>query len=285
VHAGAPQPSYRTAAFAALAGVTPRALRHYERLGLLTPKRSTSGYRLYSEHDLETLEEIVALRFIGVPLKKIAVLRRRSTASFVEILRAQRVVIEAKRDVLARAIDAIGRAEACLGSGPVDAILFRQIIEVMQMDTNHEETLKTYGAMLKAKVSHLAAMSSVQREELRQAWARLIADINKAITAGEAPEGAAAQGLLERWISLFSAATGADAATAERAMTTSAEPTTKLRDALWERRAEWMPAGDPARSSNPISAGQARARAEALAQSLAAPDVMRFITLARSARH
>ena len=53
--------TYRTAAFAALAGVTPRALRHYDRLGLLKPRRTTAGYRIYTERDLETLEEIVAL--------------------------------------------------------------------------------------------------------------------------------------------------------------------------------------------------------------------------------
>ena len=46
--------TYRTAAFAALAGVTSRALHHYDRLGLLRPKRSSAGYRMYSERDLET---------------------------------------------------------------------------------------------------------------------------------------------------------------------------------------------------------------------------------------
>ena len=70
--------TYRTAAFAALAGVTPRALRHYDRLGLLKPRRTTAGYRIYTERDLETLEEIVALKFIGVPLKSIPAIRRRS---------------------------------------------------------------------------------------------------------------------------------------------------------------------------------------------------------------
>jgi DNA-binding transcriptional MerR regulator len=64
--------TYSIAAFAALAGVTPRALRHYDRLGLLTPTRSNTGYRRYVERDLEVLEEIIALKFIGVPLKQIA---------------------------------------------------------------------------------------------------------------------------------------------------------------------------------------------------------------------
>jgi MerR-like DNA binding protein len=46
--------------FAALAGVTVRALHHYDRLGLLKPSgRSTSAYRLYRDCDLARLEQIV----------------------------------------------------------------------------------------------------------------------------------------------------------------------------------------------------------------------------------
>src|SRR5215467_1687481 len=104
--ARAAERTYRTAAFAALAGVTTRALRHYDRLGLLKPRRSSAGYRLYVEKDLETLEEIVALKFIGVPLKAIPGIRRRSTGLFVDVLRAQRAALEGKRHVLLKAIQA-----------------------------------------------------------------------------------------------------------------------------------------------------------------------------------
>jgi hypothetical protein len=53
---------YRTAAFAALAGVTPRALRHYDRLGLLKPKRTAAGYRIYAASDLDALRATPELR-------------------------------------------------------------------------------------------------------------------------------------------------------------------------------------------------------------------------------
>jgi DNA-binding transcriptional MerR regulator len=44
---------YRIREFAALAGVTVRALHHYDRLGLLKPSgRSRGGYRLYRDSDL-----------------------------------------------------------------------------------------------------------------------------------------------------------------------------------------------------------------------------------------
>jgi DNA-binding transcriptional MerR regulator len=56
---------YRVQEFAKLAGITGKALRHYERVGLLVPRRSIAGYRLYSERHLDRLEQIVALKFFG----------------------------------------------------------------------------------------------------------------------------------------------------------------------------------------------------------------------------
>jgi DNA-binding transcriptional MerR regulator len=45
---------------------------HYGRLGLLKPsKRTGAGYRLYSENDLLRLEQIIVLKFLGPPLKRI----------------------------------------------------------------------------------------------------------------------------------------------------------------------------------------------------------------------
>ena len=45
--------AYRIHEFARLAGVTVKALRHYDRLGLLRPRRTGSGYRVYSDSDLD----------------------------------------------------------------------------------------------------------------------------------------------------------------------------------------------------------------------------------------
>ncbi|NLU80045.1 MerR family transcriptional regulator [Micromonospora sp. HNM0581] len=60
---------------AKLAGVTIRALHHYDEIGLLTPSgRSGSGYRRYSEADLERLQLIRYYRELGFPLEEIAVI-------------------------------------------------------------------------------------------------------------------------------------------------------------------------------------------------------------------
>lgn len=54
-------------------GVSARALRHYDELGLLKPSdRSEAGYRLYAEADVRRLYRIVALRQLDFPLEEIA---------------------------------------------------------------------------------------------------------------------------------------------------------------------------------------------------------------------
>ncbi|REK71805.1 MerR family transcriptional regulator [Paenibacillus paeoniae] len=57
---------------AKLAGVSVRTLHHYDEIGLLIPDQLTeSGYRVYSEQNLEQLQQILFFRELGFPLKKI----------------------------------------------------------------------------------------------------------------------------------------------------------------------------------------------------------------------
>ncbi|MFJ6651211.1 MerR family transcriptional regulator [Microbacterium sp. NPDC091313] len=46
-------------------GVSARSLRHYEKLGLLTPPRDGNGYRLYSENAVSTAATIHAIFSLG----------------------------------------------------------------------------------------------------------------------------------------------------------------------------------------------------------------------------
>lgn len=57
---------------ARLVGVTPKAVRHYEKIGLLPEaERSDAGYRLYSAHDLLRLHRIRRLRSLGLSLRQV----------------------------------------------------------------------------------------------------------------------------------------------------------------------------------------------------------------------
>ncbi|MFC5183849.1 redoxin family protein [Actinomadura harenae] len=62
------------------AGVTTKAVRYYESLGLLVPGRLANGYRYYSEHDVRLTQEIRALARLGIPVER--------TRPFLECLTA-----------------------------------------------------------------------------------------------------------------------------------------------------------------------------------------------------
>ncbi len=56
----------RAGEVAAAAGVTIKALRYYERRGLLQPARLANGYRDYSAEDVRLVCEIRALMSLGM---------------------------------------------------------------------------------------------------------------------------------------------------------------------------------------------------------------------------
>ncbi|BCK54252.1 MerR family transcriptional regulator [Nocardia wallacei] len=62
------------------AGTSTRALRYYEQQGLVRPARSSSGYRVYDEQELQVVRKIRALLELGFDLA--------DTRPFVTCLRA-----------------------------------------------------------------------------------------------------------------------------------------------------------------------------------------------------
>ena len=98
---------YRVREFAALTGVTVKALHHYDRVGLLEPRRTRAGYRLYSRSDRDRLEQIRALKFVGLPLRQIKTLLDRRCPSLIDALTRQRRALDEQRRRVDRAIAAI----------------------------------------------------------------------------------------------------------------------------------------------------------------------------------
>lgn len=52
-------------------GTTTRTLIYYEQEGLLQPKRTPKGTRVYSEHDVKRIEIALHLSALGIPIKRI----------------------------------------------------------------------------------------------------------------------------------------------------------------------------------------------------------------------
>jgi MerR family transcriptional regulator, thiopeptide resistance regulator len=190
--------------FAEMAGVTVRTLHHYDRLGLLRPGRNGSGYRVYRERDLERLEQIVALKFLGLPLAEIRKLLAHGGGDLAAALRMQREVLEERKRLLDRAIRAIREAERT----PKPALL-RKIIEVIGMQDNTDWKAQYYSPEARAKIEERGKDWTPEKQaEASKAWADLMADVEAAL--GEDPAGEKAQALVARWRTLVQGFTGGD---------------------------------------------------------------------------
>jgi DNA-binding transcriptional MerR regulator len=201
---------YKVHEFAELAGVTVRALHHYDRLGLLKPRsRTESGYRLYGDNDLARLEQIVVLKFLGLPLKEIRELLTRES-DLRDSLRRQQTVLAEKRGQLDAAIGAIQKAEQSLEmKREPDWGLFTKIIKEIEMQNDTDWSKQYYSEEAKVAVEERKALWSPElQERVSRDWAQLFADVEAAIGEGTDPAASKALELAARWKKLVGEFTG-----------------------------------------------------------------------------
>lgn len=92
---------YTVSQAAKTSGVSVRTLHHYDAIGLLNPsQRSASGYRLYSESDLNRLADILFYRALGFSLKQIDRVLAEQPHNRAALLSEQKQLIEAHIDRL-----------------------------------------------------------------------------------------------------------------------------------------------------------------------------------------
>ena len=79
---------FKIGEFSKLGQVSTRMLRHYDKLGLLTPSETDpwTGYRYYTIDQLSRLHRIIALKELGLSLPQIAALFESETPLPVEEL-------------------------------------------------------------------------------------------------------------------------------------------------------------------------------------------------------
>ena len=216
---------YRIHEFAEIAGVTVKALHHYDRLDLLKPGRSVAGYRMYCESDLGRLEQIVALKFLGLPLRQIKGVLDQADVALPEALRMQRRALEEKHSLLGNLIRAVRAAEEAMEPGkPVDPAVLKKIIEVIEMQDSVEVMKKYYGTK-EAWERHRRLYEEGPAPE----WRELYRNVQAAL--GEDPASAKAQALLARWFEL------------SRKALRSGDPALQTDSGTaWMDRANWPPA-------------------------------------------
>jgi len=78
-------------------GMSVRALRLYERYGLISPQRTGKNWRLYGADDIARLNEVLALKTLGLSLSSIANLLRGKSTDLGRTLAIQRDALQGVR--------------------------------------------------------------------------------------------------------------------------------------------------------------------------------------------
>ena len=141
---------------AGLLGVTPKTVRHYEKIGLLpAAERSGSGYRLYSASDLLRLNRIKKLRSLGLTLRQIrSVLGEgNSELSLKVTLETLRTQVEAE---MARLVERLRL---------IDGALSREGLET-ESSPSFERAMEVLG-------EHLSGVSESALEQEKRLWSVL----------------------------------------------------------------------------------------------------------------
>ncbi len=219
---------YTTGQLARKAAVTVRTLRFYDKVGLLSPsERRWTGVRIYGEKDLWTLQQILALKFLGFSLEEIRVCLQSDTAYLLKTLAMQRTLLCEKRRGLDQVIAAIERAEASLRTDPQDWQAFIRVIQVIQMEQNKEWVSKYLTPEQQRQMAEISAQSyseEAQRkldersknwteEDQRRAsqqWDAFYAELRRLVARGKSPLDPESQALASQFRGLINQFTGGD---------------------------------------------------------------------------
>ncbi|MBQ5946524.1 MerR family transcriptional regulator [Massilia sp. ST3] len=189
---------------AALANLTVRTLHHYDSIGLLRPSaRSDAGDRLYDRDDVARLQQIQALRVLGMGLADIglyldnpldspgatalAVVERQLAAVDRQILEATQM----RKQLLHL------RGELLRGAAP----------DLSEWLTTLEQMTVYEQYFTKDELEHIPIFSS---PEARRDWQRLVEQGTGLMRSQVAPSSSAAKSFAQRWLDAFQRSTGND---------------------------------------------------------------------------
>lgn len=198
--------TYLVSEVSELAGVSVRALHHYDDVGLLVPRgRTDAGYRLYDEDDLLRLQQILLGRELGLSLEEIRHSLDDPQFDRRRALVAQRAELQKRAqqaDAMLRAIDAalrhLDEESAALLKG--DTVDLKQIFDGFEPAQYEDEAEQRWG-----NSDAFAESKKRTQRYTNEDWRRLAAeqaatyaDAFSALTAGKSPDDPEVMAVAER---------------------------------------------------------------------------------------
>lgn len=201
-------------------GVSPKALRVYERAGLVRPHRTDAGWRAYGPDQQARLHQVLVLKRLGLTLARIGELLDGRLKSLDAVLALQQQVLEIRRDEADQALTLLTAARCKLARdgvlSPDDLIQLTR--ETMLSDKMSEEDWERHVRPVYER--HFtpdeqdiikARQNDFDQDEVVREWNALIAE-GRALLAKGDPGSPHAMDLAQRWMTQVRKFTGDDPA-------------------------------------------------------------------------
>jgi MerR family transcriptional regulator, thiopeptide resistance regulator len=194
--------TYQVNEAARMAGVTVRALHHYDEIGLLVPSnRTEAGYRLYTAEDLLRLQQILIGRTLGLSLEEIRKLLDDPLLDRRTLLQRQREALQKRAETTAAMLRSVDVALALVDdTHRSENVNLREIFDGFDPAQYQDDARERWG--------HTHAYLESQRRVRQYSandWRTIKADMNAVITDAAAalrascdPESVEAMDIAER---------------------------------------------------------------------------------------
>jgi DNA-binding transcriptional MerR regulator len=191
-------------AVARLTKISIRTLHHYDEIGLFRPAaRTAAGYRLYSQEDLERLQQILLFRELGFPLEEIRRIVTHPNFDVAAALVKQRELLVERVGHLHRILGAVDRALAARGDDAMSTPATpEEMFEVFggEPAAHQQEAQRRWGdsEAFRESKRRAAGYRKEQWQEMKAEAEQITLALAEVMTSGAAADSAAAIDVAER---------------------------------------------------------------------------------------
>ncbi|HEX4302207.1 MAG TPA: MerR family transcriptional regulator [Rhizomicrobium sp.] len=202
------KPGDNSAAVAAQFGISLKALRLYEQLGMLKAPRTAAGWRVFGAAETERLHAILSLKQLGLPLARIAELLRSGKSDIDVLLSVQETMLLQSRAETDHALKLIAiarervKGKEVLGGEELAALVRRISVTVVRWTPELDELAeKVFTPEQRAQMRRLE-LDPAAAAQMSEAWEAIMADIDRIVPRGD-PECEDALTLGRQMVTLF----------------------------------------------------------------------------------
>ncbi|WP_240229530.1 MerR family transcriptional regulator [Devosia lacusdianchii] len=197
--------TYTVNKLAQLAGISVRALHHYDEIGLLKPAfTGDNRYRYYGDEELLRLQQILIHRELDIPLAEIGAILDAPGFDKIETLQRQRERLDENAKRYARMVKTIDRTIARLKGDRAmkDADLYSGIVSPEKQAEYERWLIDRYGAPMERDIAHSRKrMDKMSKAEIDAAMQELRAveeGLAEGLRRGVPPQSTSLDPMIER---------------------------------------------------------------------------------------